>query len=183
MPSQKSGRPPSSSFPKRRPPKSEYGRQLEEKQKTRDMYCLSERQFRTYVKKAGEKKNVDPKVFLFESLEKRLDSIVYRLGLSRFSRKLSRQLVTHGHIMINGKRMNIPSYCVSEGDEISLRKQSRETSLFKEILKTNIEEKTNPPSWLVFDYQKGEGKIKGVPGLQESGVVLDLTSVMEFYSR
>lgn len=168
---------------KRRPPKSEYGRQLEEKQKTRNMYAVSEKQFRSYVREASSKKHMDPKMFLFESLEMRLDSVVFRTGLSGYSRKLARQIVSHGHIMVNGKRVNVPSYHLNVGDEIAIRKPSLETTLFRTALKDRKEEKTVPPSWIAFDYEKGTGGLKGVPDFNESGVVADFTSVIEFYSR
>lgn len=169
--------------PKRRPPKSEYGRQLEEKQKTRKIYGLREKQFSNYVRKATEKKGVDPKKFLFESLEMRLDSIIYRVGLSGFSRMLARQIVTHGHIFVNGKRVSAPSYHVLEGDEVTVRPASYEKTLFQNALKQIDENKVTPPSWIIFDYKKGSGKLKGIPDYKESGLALDLVSVLEFYSR
>lgn len=174
---------PTGQQPKRRPPKSEYGRQLEEKQRTREMYALSEKQFGNYVKEATEKKGVDPKHFLFDSLETRLDSIIYRLGLSSFSRRLARQIITHGHIHVNGRRMSAPSYHVKMGDEIAIRPESKEKTIFQEVLKKIAEEKVMPPSWISFDYKKGSGKLKGAPEIKETGATLDLTSVIEFYSR
>ncbi|HET8575231.1 MAG TPA: 30S ribosomal protein S4 [Candidatus Paceibacterota bacterium] len=168
---------------KRRAPKSEYGRQLEEKQKAKKNYFLSEKQFSAYVKKASEKKGVDPKATLYESLETRLDSIVYRLGLSGFSRPFARQIVSHGHILVNGVRVNIPSYHVRVGDKFSIRKGSFSKPIFQNGLKKIQEEKIFPPTWISFDYKKGEGELKGMPQMDKSEILVDLASVIEFYSR
>jgi small subunit ribosomal protein S4 len=168
---------------KRRPPKSEYGRQLEEKQKAKRGYFLSEKQFSAYVKKASSKHGEDPKQYLYQLLESRLDSFVYRTGLSNFSRALARQIVTHGHITINGRKVNIPSYQVEKGDIVAIRPQSIDKPLFKNSFKTIVEEKIMPPSWISFDYKKGSGEFKGSPQMEKNEMLADFTSVLEFYSR
>ena len=159
---------------------SEYGTQLKEKQKVRNVYRLSEKQFSAYVKHASSKQGVVPKEQLFEDLETRLDSVVYRLGFAD-SRPLARQITSHGHLTVNGRRVDIPSYRVRKGDVIAVRKGSREKPLF--ISLGEKLPKHTAPSWLKVDAKKLEGIVQGKPSLEQSDMTFNLTLIMEFYSR
>jgi len=155
-----------------------YAIQLLEKQKVRFSYGVSEKQFYNYVKKAIDTKKGSPTDKLSESLERRLDNVVYRLGLAN-SRALARQMVAHGHLVVKGKRVTVPSYNVSVGDVISIREGSRSKALFQN-LETRLKNYTSP-NWLSFDIAKGEAVVKALPNQPES--YLDYNAVIEFYSR
>lgn len=157
---------------------SEYGTQLIEKQKIRFSYGITERQLSNYVKKAILSKGAGTAEKLYEKLEFRLDNAVYRMGLSS-SRRSARQMVSHGHFIVNGKKVTIPSYELKSGDIIKIREGSRAKKIFD-----NIAEKIkdyNPPAWVSFDVNTVEGKILDKPKNKES--FLDLNAVLEFYSR
>ncbi len=159
---------------------SEYGFQLREKQKLKFFYLLRERQFKNYIQKAAKSKGYDTISHLAELLELRLDNVVYRLGLSQ-SRSVARQLVSHGHITVNGKKINIPSYHVKTGDKISIRPQSASKKNFE-----NLEiylKKYKPPVWLEMDKDKKEGKVVGKPQAQDIEIKTNLNAIVEFYSR
>jgi small subunit ribosomal protein S4 len=158
--------------------KSEFGIQLNEKQKARLIYGLSEKQFSNYVKEALNKKTVRPTQSIFEFLELRADNIVYRLGLTS-TRRAARQMVSHGHIMINEKRVTVPSQRLSVGDSISVREGSMQKGFFT----GSDSSKTVAPSWLSFDYQKKSAKVQGLPILVSTENMFDLNAVVEFYSR
>ncbi|MBI2108620.1 MAG: 30S ribosomal protein S4 [Parcubacteria group bacterium] len=162
-------------------PITEFGIQLLEKQKMRLTYNLNERQFATYVKKATLKKGVNPAEHLYKNLELRLDNVVFRLGFAK-TRPLARQMVSHGHIMVNGRRVNIPSFTVGGKDRIEIRPGSRESKLFM-----NISESLNThitPAWLSLDPKKMEGNVIGIPKLEMiSGDVFSIPAVIGFYSR
>ncbi len=161
-------------------PKSDFGIQMLEKQKARFTYGVSERQFGNYVNAAVAKKGVNAVEMLYKSLESRLDNVVYRLGLAP-SRAGARQMVSHGHIVVNGKRVTVPSYAVSEGDAIAIREGSKKSPMFAELgekLKNR-----EVPSWISFDQEKVEAKIQGSPKAIPSELAFDLGSVIEFYSR
>lgn len=155
-----------------------YAIQLIEKQKVRFSYGVSEKQFYNYVKKAIDTKKGTPMEKLSESLERRLDNVVYRLGLAN-SRALARQMVAHGHLVVKGKRVTVPSYNVSVGDVITIREGSRNKVLFQN-LETRLKTYTSP-NWLSFDIAKGEAVVKALPNQPES--YLDYNAVIEFYSR
>jgi small subunit ribosomal protein S4 len=157
---------------------SEYGFQLREKQKLKFFYLLRERQFKSYIQKAA--KSFDTISRLAELLELRLDNVVYRLGLSQ-SRSMARQLVSHGHITVNGKKINIPSCHVKTGDKISIRPQSAPKKNF-EGLEIYLK-KYNPPVWLEIDKDKKEGKVVGKPQAQDIEIKTNLNAIVEFYSR
>lgn len=158
---------------------TEYGLQLREKQKVRNVYRLSEKQFSGYVKKATTKSG-NPSEKLFESLETRLDNIVYRLGLAK-SRSEARQLVSHGHITVNGRRVTIPSREMKINDKISIRKGSLEKKPFAGI--GEKAQKAPVPAWLTFDPKTVEAIIRTMPTLEKGASEYNLTSVIEFYSR
>lgn len=166
---------------KRPAPLSEYGLQLIEKQKMRYVYNLSEHQFANYVKKAMQKRGVNPGDYLYKNLELRLDNVVYRLGLAK-TRPLARQMVSHGHITVNGRRVTVPSFAVSLGNRVGVRAGSKDKKLFSNI--TELEMTHNLPSWLEVDTAKIEGHIKGEPKTSKSSEdVFNVSSVIGFYSR
>ncbi|MBX4210577.1 30S ribosomal protein S4 [Candidatus Parcubacteria bacterium] len=160
-------------------PKTDYGLQMIEKQKARYTYALTEKQFSNYVKKAIAKKGLSS-TLLLENLEMRLDNTVYRIGFGS-TRLFARQLVSHGHIAVNGKRVTIPSFKVSVGDKITIRAGSLKKKVFESIdekLKNN-----KVPSWIVFDPAKKEAEIQGTPKPEHADVLFDFAQVLEFYSR
>lgn len=165
---------------KRKKPLSEYGSQLQEKQKMKILYSLREKQFKNYVAKAVSRKNKDASESLIEFLETRLDSAVYRVGFA-VSRDAARQMVGHGHILLNSKKVNIPSYHVKPGDKISIRENSRQKKIFQD-LDLSLK-KYNPPSWINLDKGKKEGEIVGIPSLNENEFKVNTTAIIEFYSR
>ena len=160
---------------------SEYGRALLEKQKARFSYGVSEKQFGNYVKKILEKKSpVEPTKRLFQSLERRLDNVVYRLGLAK-TRLGARQMVSHGHICVNGRKVTIPSLNVYVGDKITIRAGSQSKPLF-----ATLEERVGEielPSWLKFDFKSKEGVIEALPEPSADTLLFDLAAVLEFYKR
>lgn len=163
---------------RRSAPKSDYGKQFLEKQKVRYTYGVTEKQFKNYIIEASLKKN--PSEALFQLLETRLDNVVYRMGLAS-TRRASRQMVSHGHIVVNGVKVTVPSIRVKAGDSITIRKGSRESVLF-----ANLEEKMKDRSsltWLSFDVSKGEGKVSKIPAYARVDHAFDLSPVLEFYSR
>ncbi len=157
---------------------SGYALQFVEKQKVRFMYNISEKQFSNYVKEAVAHKGTLATEYLFELLESRLDNVVYRMGLAH-TRRLSRQLVSHGHITVNGKKTTIASYRVKSADTIAVREGSRKSPLFGDMEK-KMKEYTLP-NWLKFDAGALSGNIQGKPKNIEG--FLDLNTVLEFYSR
>jgi small subunit ribosomal protein S4 len=159
---------------------SDYKRQLLEKQKMRLSYGITEKQLRRYVDEAISKVGAQPVSTLMSRLESRLDNVVYRLGLAK-TRRLARQIVSHGHICVNGVRFTIPSHKVKPGDIITIREGSRQSALFVEI--PNTHEGAGVPSWLIFDAKKMEGTMKQVPVYTPSEFLFDAEQVMEFYSR
>ena len=159
---------------------TEYGIQMREKQKVRNTYRVSEKQFSGYVKEATRKQGVVPAEFLFEALETRLDNVVFRAGFAS-SRSLARQMVAHGHITVNGRRTSIPSRRVNMGDILSLRVGSRGSKLF-ETLGERLKTLTIQP-WIKVDVEKFSATIQGKPSLKKEEASFNLTSVIEFYSR
>ncbi len=164
---------------RRRGMMSDYKRQLLEKQKMRFSYGISEEQLRRYVKEATTKSH-QPVTLLMTRLESRLDNVVYRLGLAK-TRQFARQMVSHGHIDVNGKRLSIPSHRVREGDIISVRESSKNTQLFTNL--TENHEAVSVPNWLKFDLKKLSGEVVGVPNFQAGSLMFDPEQVLEFYSR
>jgi len=158
---------------------SDYKRQLLEKQKMRFTYGVTEKQLRRYVDEAVEKSH-QPVSVLMERLESRLDNVVYRLGLAK-TRRLARQIVSHGHICLNGKRMTIPSHRVRVGDVITVREGSRQSVLFVNLADTH--EGAGVPAWAAFDAKKLEGTVKSTPVYDPVQSLFDPEQVMEYYSR
>lgn len=158
---------------------SDYKRQLLEKQKMRFSYGISEKQLRRYVNEAVEKSH-QPIALLMERLESRLDNVVYRMGLAK-TRRLARQIVSHGHIVVNGKKFTIPSHRVKPGDVITIREGSRQTGLFANLSETY--EPAGVPAWVAFDVKKHEGTMKAAPTYEPSETLFDPEQVLEYYSR
>ena len=158
---------------------SDYKRQLIEKQKMRFTYGISEKQLRRYVDEAVEKSH-QPVALLMTRLETRLDNVIYKLGLAK-TRRLARQIASHGHVCVNGKRMTVPSHQVKIGDIISVREGSRQSGLFVNLADTY--EVAGVPNWLNFDIKKLEGTMKEMPVFNPAESLFDPDQVMEYYSR
>lgn len=161
---------------------SEYGKELKEKQKLKNWYNLEEKQLQNYVKKVlkARSKVIDAESALVRKLESRLDNIVYRLGLAS-SRRAARQLVSHGHFLVNKKPANIPSYEIKKGDKIMLRPKAAKTAFFQKIIPGL--KKNKPPSWLKLNANTLEAEVIGEPNLEEAGLPAELSSIFEFYSQ
>jgi len=165
---------------KRPRPKSDYGLQMLEKQKAKMTYGVNERMFAKYVKSILDKAGANSPEKLISILESRLDNVVYRLGFAP-TRQAGRQMVSHGHIMVNGLKITIPSYQVSLGDKITIRESSAKKGIF-----ANLAEKMKNqtyPSWLAFDVVKNECKVQGLPKLTTLETNFDIAAVLNFYSR
>lgn len=159
---------------------SEYGMQLAVKQKIKRIYGVLEKQFRRHFEDAKRKKGVTGDMLL-QRLEFRLDNIVYRMGFAS-SRALARQLVNHGLISVNGKRMSIPSAEVNVNDVISIKEEKKAKNYFKN-LEQQLKNKKDFPSWISFDASKLEGKIVSAPEKEDIGINVDAQVVVEYYSR
>lgn len=158
---------------------SEYGTQLREKQKVRLLYGLNERQFRNLFIKAGKiKGDTTHGENLLNLLESRLDNLVYRLGFG-ITRRQARQIVTHGHILVDGKRVNIPSYIVKPGQVISLREKSKNLDIVKSALDSTI----SRPSYVSFEDNKNEGTFIRLPLREELDPDLDEQLIVEYYNK
>ena len=163
--------------PNQRRKVSEYGLQQQEKQKLRFMYGLNERQFRNTFNEAGKMKGIHGENFMV-LLESRLDNLVYRLGLAR-TRRQARQLVNHGHVIVDGKRVDIPSYRVKPGQTISFREKSRNLDIVKEAIEVN----SFTPDYINFDGDKLEGSYVRYPERSELPAEINESLIVEFYSR
>lgn len=159
---------------------SDYGTQLREKQRVKRTYGLLEKQFRSYFKKADRMKGVTGENLLI-LLERRLDSIVYRLGFAT-SRNEARQLVRHGHFLVNGRKVNIPSFQVRPGDEIVLREKSRSIARISEALDGVM--RRGVPSWVELDRDNFKGVVKTLPVREEMTTpVFNERLIVELYSK
>lgn len=155
----------------------EYGLRLREKQKVRKTYGLSEKQFKRFFTMAENKKGITGTNFLV-LLERRLDNMVYRLGFAT-SRKEARQLVSHKHIMVNGKKVNIPSYLVKEGDEVAVR--NKELFSVKNALESVV--RRGVPSWIELDKEAMKGVIRLLPVREDITMPIKEQLIVEYYSR
>lgn len=161
----------------RRKKVSEYGIQLQEKQKVRFMYGLTEKQFRRTFDKASKMSGVAGENLL-KLLESRLDNLVYRMGLAP-TRRASRQIVNHGHILVNGKKVDIPSYNVKVGDIISVKDNSKEHGAIKNALELSLP----TPAYVEFDKTKMSGKYIRYPERSELNADINESLIVEFYNR
>lgn len=160
--------------------KSDFARQLIEKQKARFTYGISERQFATYVKNIIASGSHSPSADLFTKLETRLDNVIYRLGLAT-TRQFARQVTTHGHILVNGRKLNVPSHIVKPGDTIEVRVGSKTNGIFKELdekIKT-----LETPNWLTWNVEKKQASALRLPTMDGQELLFDLNSVLEYYKR
>ena len=162
---------------KRRVAFSEYGTQLREKQKVKRMYGILEKQFREYYDKANKMKGATGEVML-TLIERRLDNVAYRMGIGA-SRKQCRQMVNHGLITVNGKRVDIPSYTVKAGDIIGIKENKQDNANIKELKGV----KTVMPKWLEFDTNTLTGKILALPSREDIDSDIKEQLIVEFYSR
>jgi small subunit ribosomal protein S4 len=156
-----------------------YGLQLREKQKTKRMYFAQEGQFRNYFEKAVRAKGVTGELLL-QQLERRLDNVVYRLGFG-ISRRQARQLVRHGHIQVNGRKVNIPSFQVSAGDEIAVRENSRKLAILEPA--KEFASHQNSPNWLEINRDAYTGRVISLPKRDEIQVPVNEQLIVELYSK
>ncbi len=163
----------------RRVKETNYGQQLREKQKTRQIYGLLERQFRHYFSKASEAKGVTGEVLL-QMLERRLDNVLYRLNFA-LSRSQSRQVVRHGHVTVNGRSVDIPSFLVKPGDTIAIREKSRKMA----SILTTIEARKgqSAPEWLDVDTDKLSAKVLSIPTRDSIPIPINEQLIVELYSK
>ncbi|MDA2933188.1 30S ribosomal protein S4 [Acidobacteria bacterium AH-259-D05] len=156
-----------------------YGMQLREKQKVKRMYGVLENQFRRYFEKAARKKGITG-ALLMQLLEQRLDNIVYRLGFAS-SRRQARQLVRHSHVLVNGRKLNIPSYLANKGDEISIREKSRKN----ELICSNLEDiqGRSVPGWLELDSENFIGRLLELPQRDDITIPIEESLIVELYSK
>lgn len=161
-------------------PKSDFGNQLNEKQKARMFYCVAEKQFAKYVKQALAKAGDSPKTNLLRTLEQRLDNVVWRAGILP-THLAARQAVAHGHFLVNGKKVYVPSFQVKEGDKISVREGSKNSKLFNDLENKMVE--TKSPEWLTWDAKTKELSVKKVTFGDKSELMFNLDQVIEYYQR
>lgn len=164
---------------KRPRPKTDFGMQLLEKQKARFLYGINERQFKKYVTEALRRHGANDEL-LYESLEARLDNMVYRLHLAP-TRRAARQLVSHGHMLVNGVRITTPSYRCKAGDIFMIREASASKRLFADLAER--EKGESIPAWVTFDVGKRTGEVVGKPKLVKSELLFDVAAILEFYRR
>ncbi len=158
---------------------SDYGIHLKEKQKLRYTYCLMEKQFFNYYTKAEKMAGVTGENLL-QILERRLDNAVYRMGFA-VTRMQSRQFVNHGHILVNGKRVDIPSYLLKPGDVVEIKEKSRSCSAIVDAM--DMTSLTSPYSWLTVEKDKFKGEFVAIPAADEIPVNVDVRLIVEFYSK
>jgi len=156
-----------------------YGLQLREKQKAKRIYFTQESQFRNYFEKAARSKGVTGELLL-QSLERRLDNVVYRLGFAQ-SRRQSRQLVRHGHVHVNGHKVNIPSYEVSAGEEISIRENSKKLTVLE--LAKEFASHGTLPNWLEVDRDAYKARILSLPKREDIQLPVNEQLIVELYSK
>lgn len=159
---------------------SEFGKQLLEKQKVRITYGLSEKQFGNYVREAMEEHGANPAEILHALLERRLDNVIYRLGLAK-TRRAARQMVSHGHVVVNGKKTTIPSQRIKIGDTIAIRGGSKASVMFEGFAERMSERPL--ASWLAWDASSMQGGLTDLPNMASADPAGDLVSVLSFYSR
>jgi small subunit ribosomal protein S4 len=178
-PVEKRNFPPGQHGKDRKPKIVGYGLQLREKQKAKRIYFTQEKQFRNYFERAARTRGVTGEVLL-QQLERRLDNVVYRLGFA-VARRQARQLVRHGHVQINGKKVDIPSYQVSAGEEIAVREKSNKLGLL-EIAKDFASHQA-PPAWLEVDRDGYKGRVVSLPTRADINLPINEQLIVELYSK
>jgi small subunit ribosomal protein S4 len=156
-----------------------YGLQLREKQKTKRMYFAQEGQFRNYFEKAARAPGVTGELLL-QQLERRLDTVVHRIGFG-ISRRQARQLVRHGHVHVDGRKVNIPSYQVNVGDEITIRESSRKLAILEQA--KEFASHQNSPGWLEIDRENFKGRVLSLPKREEIQLPVNEQLIVELYSK
>jgi small subunit ribosomal protein S4 len=156
---------------------SEYGTQLKEKQKVKFVYGVLEKQFHRYYMKAANMRGITGENLL-RLLELRLDNVVYRLGLAK-TRRMARQIIVHGHIKVNGKKVDIPSYSVKTGDVITVRERSMEQTMFKDLRDKSVV----TPKWLTYDAATLTGTVAAMPAREDIDCPIQEHLIVELYSR
>jgi small subunit ribosomal protein S4 len=156
-----------------------YGLQLREKQKAKRIYFTQEGQFRNYFEKAARTKGVTGEMLL-QQLERRLDSVVLRMGLG-ISRRQARQLVRHGHVSVNGRKVNIPSYQVAVGEEIAIRESSKKLPILEQA--KEFAGHANPPNWIEIDRENFKGRITALPKREDIQLPVNEQLIVELYSK
>jgi small subunit ribosomal protein S4 len=156
-----------------------YGLQLREKQKAKRIYFTLESQFRAYYEKANRSAGVTGEILL-QQLERRLDNVAYRLGFAS-SRRQSRQIVRHGHVEVNGRKVNIPSYQVQVGDEIKIREGSKKMTVLESS--TEFASHQQSPQWLAVDHKNLSGKVLALPKREDVNLPVNEQLIVELYSK
>ncbi len=156
-----------------------YGLQLREKQKAKRIYFTQEGQFRNYFEKAARTKGVTGELLL-QQLERRLDSVIYRIGFG-ISRRQARQLVRHGHVAVNGRKVNIPSYQVSVGEEVAIRENSRKLPILEQAKEFSAHQ--NAPTWLEIDRDNFTGRVLSLPKREDIQLPVNEQLIVELYSK
>jgi small subunit ribosomal protein S4 len=156
-----------------------YGLQLREKQKAKRMYFVLENQFRNYFEDAARSKGVTGEVLL-QQLERRLDNVVFRMGFG-ISRRQARQVVRHGHISVNGRKVNIPSFEVKAGDEIAIREGSRKLPILEQA--RDFASHQTLPSWLEVDHENLKGRVLSLPKREDINIPVNEQLIVELYSK
>ena len=156
-----------------------YGLQLREKQKAKRIYFTLEKQFRNYFEKASAKKGVTGEALL-QQLERRLDNVVYRMGFAS-SRRQARQLVRHGHVAVNGRKVNIPSFQVSLGNEVAVRERSRELVVIQSAKEITSHQPS--PNWLDVDRDGLKGRVTALPKREDINLPINEQLIVELYSK
>ena len=156
-----------------------YGLQLREKQKAKRMYFVGENQFRNYYEVASNAPGVTGEILL-QQLERRLDTVVFRLGFAN-ARRQSRQLVRHGHIAVNGKKVNIPSYQVRVGDEITVREAAKQLDAVKNAVEFASHQ--TPPTWVEVDRENLKGRFIALPKREDLNLPINEQLIVELYSK
>lgn len=158
---------------------SEYGLQLREKQRAKFIYCVNEKQFKHYYEVADRQKGITGENMLV-LLERRLDNVIYRMGIAA-TRLQARQLVSHAHFTVNGKKVNIPSYLVSAGDVIAVRENKKSNKFFTAV--KEAKPAMNLPQWVEFDTEKLEGKVVALPTRADIDSQIAEHMIVELYSK
>lgn len=159
---------------------TEYGTQLREKQKTKRYYGVMERQFANYFEMATKVKGLTTGEALLQILERRLDNVVYRLGFA-MSRAEAKQLVNHGHFTVNGKKVNIPSFLVKEGDVVAMTDKSKDSDKIKGVLEANSAKPV--VKWIEKDSENVKGKIVALPTVEDIDLPIEVHLIVELYSK
>ena len=170
--------PPGAHGRKRRTRQSEYGKQLREKQSLKQYFGMTEGQFRRTFEQAMSSPEPTGEAFL-KLLESRLDNVVYRLGFTP-TRPMARQLVNHGHVLINGRKVNIPSYRVTPGEQITV---SERAAAIPDVVESVVDGGRWIPSWLERERDRAVGRVIAAPNPEEAGIPVDIEAIISFYAR